>query len=62
MLESVFFYCVTVKKYRIFSLVTVMIYILTVAKQCFLGNFGTGNSYQKVFSKGYLSEITLSMF
>ena len=37
------------------------IYIFTVAKQGFLGNFGTGIFYQKVLSEGYLSEITLRM-
>ena len=51
----------TVKKYRIFSLVTDTIYIFTVAKQGFFCNFGTGIFYQKVLSEGYLSEITLRM-
>ena len=51
----------TVKKYSIFSLVTDTIYIFTVAKQGFLGIFGTGLFYQKVLSEGYLSEIMLRM-
>ena len=37
------------------------IYFFTVAKQGFLGNFGTGIFYQKVLSEGYLLEITLRM-
>ena len=49
------------KKYGIFSQVTDTIYIFTVAKQGFLGNFGNGIFYQKVLSEGYLSEITLRM-
>ena len=55
-------YFSTVKKYRIFSLVTDTIYIFTVAKQGFLGNFGPGIFYQKLLSEDYLSEITLRMF
>ena len=31
-------------------------YFFTVAKQGFLGNFGTGTFFQKVLSGGYLSE------
>ena len=54
-------YFSTVKKYRIFSLVTDTIYIFTVAKRGFLGNFGTGIFYQKVLSEGYMSEIMLRM-
>ena len=50
-----------VKKYCIFSLVTDMIYIFTVAKQGFLGNFGTKTFFKKVLSEGYLSEIELHM-
>ena len=49
------------KKYRIFSLVTDTIYMFTVAKQGFLGSFGTEIFYLKVLSEGYLSEITLHM-
>ena len=45
----------------IFSLVTDTIYIFTVAKHGFLGNFGTGIFYLKVLREGYLSEITLHM-
>ena len=42
----------TVKKYRIFSLVTYTIYIFTVAKQWFLGNFGTGTvHFSKYFTR-----------
>ena len=50
-------YFSTMKKSRIFSLVTNTIYIFTVTKRGFLGNLGTG-----VLSEGYLSEITLRMF
>ena len=48
--------------FYIFSLMTDMIYIFTVAKRVFLDNFGTGIFYQKVLGEGYLSEITLRMF
>ena len=41
----------TVKKYRIFSLVTDTIYIFTVAKQGFLGNFGTGTVFKRFYKK-----------
>ena len=45
----------------VFSLGTDTIYIFTVAKQGFLGNFGTEIFYQNVLSEGFLSEITLRM-
>ena len=49
----------TVKKYRLFSLVTDTIYIFTVAKQGFLGNFGTGIFYQKGLCEGYTPSSNL---
>ena len=39
------------EKIRIFSLVTDTIYIFTVAKQGFLGNFMTGTFFKRVSKK-----------
>ena len=43
-------YFSTLKKYGIFSLVTDRVYIITVAKQYFFGNFGNGTEH---FSKNF---------
>ena len=52
-------YFSTVKKYLIFSLATDTICIFTVAKQWFLGNFGTGTLH---FSKNFTRRMFVRNF